>query len=136
MEAAECSGMSHSSCVSHTLLLTQLYLFSAPSHWSHWSGSRPLASAALYEYWMLSRTPLRCPVVALCHGDPAALTLHIQPSHVLQQFIDGVKVGVTQLNSMDLSLRGGGWVGQPASSPILTRATKASSPALLPLGAG
>jgi hypothetical protein len=33
--------------------------------------------------------PLRNPVVALCHGDPAALDLQDLPFHTFQQFIDG-----------------------------------------------
>jgi hypothetical protein len=44
--------------------------------------------------------------------------------YMLQQCIDGVDVGVRRLKALDLGL-GGSWVGQPASSP-----------ALLPLGAG
>ena len=47
---------------------------------------------------MLKGTPLRYPVVALCHGGPAALDLQDQPLHVLQQFIDEVRFwsGLTQ----------------------------------------
>jgi hypothetical protein len=43
--------------------------------------------------WILTRTVLRYPVVALCHGDPVALVLQNQPFYMLQQFIDGVDVG-------------------------------------------
>ena len=69
---------------------------------SHWSGLGPLASAALSildPHRDSSRT-----VVALCHGDPAALVLQDQRLQMLQQFIDGVYVGVGQLQA--LSLRG------------------------------
>ena len=67
---------------------------------SHWSGSRPLASATHYQYWILTGTSLRYPVVALCHGDPAALDLQERPLHMLQQFIDGTDVGVGQLKAL------------------------------------
>ena len=67
---------------------------------SHWSGLGPLASAALSildPHRDSSRT-----VVALCHRDPAVLQ---DPRlQMLQQFIDGVYVGVGQLQA--LSLRG------------------------------
>ena len=36
-----------------------------------------------------------------CHGDPVALVLH-----TLQQFINGVDVGVGQLKALDLGLGG------------------------------
>lgn len=57
-----------------------------------WFCSRPLASATLsilllYQYWLLTGTPLRHPVVALCCGDPAALDVQ-DP-----QFADGVDTG-------------------------------------------
>lgn len=42
-----------------------------------WPGLRPLVSSTL------TGTPLGYPVVALCHGDPAALGLWIGPLHVL-----------------------------------------------------
>jgi hypothetical protein len=38
------------------------------------------------------------PAVARCHGDPAALVT----LHKLQQFIDGVDVGVGQLKALNL----------------------------------
>ena len=41
----------------------------------------------------LTGTPLGYVVVALCHGDPAALGLQDQPLHVLQQIRGGVGVG-------------------------------------------
>lgn len=47
-----------------------------------------------YKYWTLTGTLLRYPVVALCHGDPAALDLQDPPLHLPQQLIDGVDVGV------------------------------------------
>jgi hypothetical protein len=61
---------------------------------SHWSGSRPLASATLSildPHWDSSRYP----VVALFHRDPAVLDMwYHQTLHMLHQFIDGVDVGV------------------------------------------
>lgn len=45
-----------------------------------------------YQYSILSRTPLGYPAVALCHGDPEASVMQDQP--LLQQFIDGVNVGI------------------------------------------
>ena len=46
------------------------------------------------------------PVAVLCRGDPAALNLQDWPYHTLQQFIDGVDVGVGQLKALDLGLDG------------------------------
>lgn len=51
-------------------------------------------------------TPLRCLVVALCHGDPGALDQQGQALHMLQQFIDGAVVGMGQLKALDLGLGG------------------------------
>ena len=45
-------------------------------------------------------------VIALCHEDPAALELQDWTLHTLQQFIDGVDVGVGQLKALDLGLGG------------------------------
>ena len=59
-----------------------------------------------YQYSVLTGTPLRYPVVALCHGDPAALDELDQSCHVLQQFIDEVDAEVGQLKALDLSLGG------------------------------
>lgn len=49
--------------------------------------------------------PLTYPLVALCHGDLIVLNLKVWPLHGLQQFIDGVDVGVHQLKALDLYLR-------------------------------
>ena len=57
-----------------------------------------------YEYWILTRTPLGYPVVALCCGDPVTLNLQDWPLHILQQFINGINVGVSQLKALDLGL--------------------------------
>ena len=43
-------------------------------------------------------------MVNLCHGDPAALDLQGWSLPVLQQFIDGVDVGVGQYVVLDLGL--------------------------------
>lgn len=77
---------------------------------NHWSGSRPLASAALsiLEPFWDSLDILLLP--------PAALGLQDRSLHVFQQFIDGVDVGVGFLIALVLGL-GDIWVGQPASSP-------------------
>lgn len=40
------------------------------------------------------------------HGDPAALHLQAWSLHALQQFIDGVDVGVGQPKALDLGLGG------------------------------
>ena len=50
-------------------------------------------------------TPLRYPVVALCHRDPAALVLHNWPFQMLQPITE-VDVGVGQLKALDLGLKG------------------------------
>ena len=72
---------------------------------SHWSGLRSLFLLH-HQYRILTRTPLGYPVVALCHGDLVALDLQDQLLHTLQQFIDGIDVGVGQLKSLDLGLGG------------------------------
>ena len=59
-----------------------------------------------YEYWILTRTPLGYPVVALCCGDPVTLNLQDWPLHILQQLIDGMDVRVGQLRALDLVLVG------------------------------
>lgn len=46
-----------------------------------------------HQYWALTGTPLRFPVVALCHGDTGALGLPDMPLHKLQQITDGVDLG-------------------------------------------
>ena len=56
---------------------------------------------------------LRHPVVTLYHEDPVALHLQDQALQRLQQFIDGVDVGVGQLKAPDLGLSVS-WVGQPS----------------------
>ena len=52
---------------------------------------------------MLTRTPPSYPVVALCHGDPAALEQQDWPWHDSQSFTKDVDVGVGQLRALDLS---------------------------------
>jgi hypothetical protein len=59
-----------------------------------------------YQYSVLTGTLLRYSVVALCHGDPAALDLQSWLLNMLQQFIDGVDVSVRQLKASDLGLGG------------------------------
>ena len=55
---------------------------------SYWSGLRSLASVI---------PSILDPVVALCHGDPAALDQQDWPLHVFQQLTDDVDFGVGQL---------------------------------------
>lgn len=57
-----------------------------------------------YQDWILTRSPIRYPVVSLGHGDPVALALQDWPHHELQQFTDGVNAGVGQFNTLDLGL--------------------------------
>ena len=71
---------------------------------NHCFGLKSLASAILsvLDTHLLSRYS----VVVLCHGDPAALSLQDQLFCLLQQFIDGVDVGVDQLKALDLGKGG------------------------------
>lgn len=70
---------------------------------SHWSGLKSLVSATL-SMLALTMIPLGCPVVAPCHGDPAALQDRLL--HVLQKITDGVDVRVSQLIALVLGLSG------------------------------
>jgi hypothetical protein len=66
---------------------------------------RPLAFVILPILdWVLSSTPLWYLLVALCHGNPAALAQKHQCPHVFKQFVDDLDVGVCQLDAMDLNL--------------------------------
>ena len=56
-----------------------------------------------HQYWILTRTPLRYPVVAMCHGDPAALDLQDRPLHMFHQFINVVDAGVVNSKSRILA---------------------------------
>ena len=69
----------------------------------HWFDSKPLA-LLYHQYWILPRMHLRYPVVALCHGDPAALEEQHWSIHLLQQFIAGVDDGVGQVKALYLGL--------------------------------
>jgi hypothetical protein len=71
------------------------------------------------QYWILTGTPPGCHVVIPYHGDPAVLDLQDQPLYKIQQFTNGVYVGLGQLKVLDLSL-GGSRASQPASSPAPT----------------
>jgi hypothetical protein len=83
---------------------------------SHWSGSRPLVSATLSilgPQWDSSQ-------ISCCYGvsrRPWSFGSAGPASYTLQQFKDGVDVGVGKLGALDQCL-GGSWVGQPASSPV------------------
>lgn len=50
-----------------------------------------------HQYWTLTEIPLRYPVVALSHGDFAAMILQDHSFNVPQQVIDKLDVGVGQL---------------------------------------
>jgi hypothetical protein len=68
-----------------------------------------------HQYWVLTGTPPSYPVVALCHGDPAALEQQDWPFHVLQRSTDDVGSEVGLLKALDLDL-GCSWPGEPAGS--------------------
>lgn len=57
-----------------------------------------------YQCWTFTGKLLGCPVVTLCHGDPAALDFQAQPLHILQQIIDGVDLRVSQHITLGLGL--------------------------------
>ena len=62
------------------------------------------SSSTHYQYWIAISASLRYHVVALCYGDADALGLQDWPPHVLQQFVDGMNVGVGQLRALALGL--------------------------------
>ena len=53
---------------------------------------------------IFTRTALGYPVVALCPRDPEFLDVQDCPLHPLQQFIDGIDVGLRRLRAPDLGL--------------------------------
>jgi hypothetical protein len=74
-----------------------------------------------YQYWILTRTPLRYPVVALGHGDPAALDLQAWSLPALLCVVHRWgRCWSGPIKALDLGL-GGSWVGHAASSPALPR---------------
>lgn len=50
-----------------------------------------------FKHWNCTRTPLGYPVVAVCHGAPAALCLQGQHLHMFYQFLHGADVGWANL---------------------------------------
>ena len=84
-----------------------------------------------YQYWNLTRTPLRYPVVVLSHhGGPVVFSW---PLHVFQQFINAVDVGVGQFKALVLVLR----VSElDTLQVLLTPITRISSSLLPRQGAG
>ena len=91
----------HESCsVSHSLHSIQTALL-ANVHCNE--NLKPLA-LLYHQDWILPRMHLRYPVVALCHGDPAALEEQHWSIHLLQQFIAGVDDGVGQVKALYLGL--------------------------------
>jgi hypothetical protein len=75
-EAAECHGVSHSTPFSPNSFTCKCSL--------QWVIGLLLGPwlLLLYQYWHLTETPLRYPVVAPCHGNPAALDLQDRALHV------------------------------------------------------
>jgi hypothetical protein len=73
-----------------------------------------------YKYWTLTGTLLRYPVVALCHGDPAALVLQDPPLHRLWQFTDDMDAGVGHLKAPSWSSLLFLILSQPGQAPPLT----------------
>lgn len=59
----------------------------------------------LNQYWNLTGTSLRMPAVALGHGDLIVLDVWDQPLRALEQFINGVDVGVGKFKPLGLCLR-------------------------------
>ena len=94
VEAVVCPSVAH-----NVPFCPHIFTYKCSAIMSHWSGSRPLASATLSD-WILTRTPPKYSVVALCHGDPASLDQQDWPFHMLQQIIDGVDFGVGQLRAL------------------------------------
>lgn len=74
-----CHSASHSTCFCPKSFTYKCLLGLVPKRW-----------LLHHQSWILSGTPLRCPAVALCHGDPSALGL--QDHHGLQQFSVAVDV--------------------------------------------
>ena len=68
-----------------------------------WSGTRSLVSV-IPSILTLIGAPLGYPVVALCHGDPAALDLQDWLFHGTQPFTDDIDLGIGQHRTLDLSL--------------------------------
>jgi hypothetical protein len=97
-KTSHCGSCSVVQCVPQcTHLSTHPYLqmLSAVSHWS-------ITLSILDSHG----TPVRYPVVVLCHRDPAALDLQDPSFHMLQLIIDGVDAGVRQPKALDLGLGG------------------------------
>ena len=82
---------------------------------THWSSMRPLAFATL-SILEPYRTPPGYPVVALCHGDPAALEQQDWTFHVSQPFFSDIDFGVGHLRAVNLDL-GGSRAGQTVLTP-------------------
>lgn len=57
-----------------------------------------------YQCWALAWALPRYPAVALCYGDPAALSLQVKFLHMLQQIIAGLDERVSQDISLGLDL--------------------------------
>ena len=55
---------------------------------------------------MLTGIPPGYPIVALIHGEPAALNQQNRSFHMSQPFADDIDVGVGQFRALDLGLGG------------------------------
>jgi hypothetical protein len=105
MESVVCLGVFHS-----IPFCLQSFTCKCSLQWIIlWSGLRPLVSTTLSildPHWDSSWTSCCC-----CDGDLAGLDQQDWSLHVLQQFIDGVDVGLGRLRGLDLVL-GRSWIGQ------------------------
>jgi hypothetical protein len=84
-------------CLRYILYSTLLYweMFIAMSLVQGWLLLHYQSSAtqSILLHWIFLSESLRHSILALCHGDSAALDLQGPPLHVLQRFINGVDVG-------------------------------------------
>ena len=58
------------------------------------------------KYWILTKTSPGYPVVALCHGDPAALEQRDWLFHASQPFADDIELAVGQFAALLMDLGG------------------------------
>lgn len=68
---------------------------------SHWFDTRPLTSATLSILGLLSDS-----LTLSCVMEILSLVLQVRPFHKLQQFLDGIVVGVGQLEALNQNLSG------------------------------
>jgi hypothetical protein len=111
VEAVVCHSVSHSIPLCHNIFTCkcslQWVIGLVQGLWLLW----------YHQYHILPRTPPSPPVVAVCHGDLAALEQQDCPFYTAQQFADNVDLGVGQLKALGPC---GSWAGQSVSSPLST----------------